>query len=492
MLNTLEKIGNRLPHPATLFFIGWVMVIFCSEIAVLLEWRVINPVKGEVYAHSLMRTDGLWWLISHLIDNFIHFPPLGIVLVGMLGIGMAERSGLLPALLNSTMKSVPQSLLTPFAIFIGILSSITLDAGYVVLPPLVAALYLAARRSPVAGIAATFAGVSAGFSANLIITALDPLLAGFTESAAQILQPEYQVADTANLWFMMVSTILLTATGWLISSKWVEPRVGSLGMDATFTSDDIVVTDQQQQKGLTAAALSFVICVFIIIAMVMMENGPLHGEGQRFARWVEATVPILFFIFIIPGICYGLAAGTIKSDKDAARIMADTMAFLGPYIILAFFAAQFVESFKFSGLGEMIAITGGAWLTQLAIPSPVLMTLFVLAAMLANLLIGSSSAKYAFLAPVFVPMFMQVGISPELTQAAYRIGDSTTNVITPLNPYMIIVLALFQKYVRGSGLGTLVATMLPYTIGFALVWIVLLLVWMLFGWPLGPGGDLYL
>ncbi len=492
LLQKIESIGNKLPHPATLFFCGFIIVVLCSELAVLLDWKVINPISGEVEAKSLLRSDGIWWFLSHLVQNFIQFPPLGIVLVGMLGIGMAERSGLLPALLSSSIQKVPMTLLTPATIFIGIISSVALDAGYVVLPPLVAALYLSLGRSPVAGIAATFAGVSAGFSANLIITALDPLLAGFTESAAQIISPEYQVTDTANLWFMIASTIVLTVTGWIISVYWVEPQIGTMGMDSSVKTETLSQTSEQQSKGLYVAGLSFIICLAIILAMIFIENAPLHGEGKRFARWVEATVPILFILFFIPGICYGFASQSIKNDKDIANIMSDTMSFLASYIVLAFFAAQFIESFKYSGLGEMLAITGGNALTQLAIPSTILMILFVLMAMLANLLMGSASAKYAFLAPVFVPMFMQVGISPELTQAAYRIGDSTTNVITPLNPYMIIVLALFQKYVKGSGLGTLVAVMLPYTIGFAIVWITLLSVWMLLGLPLGPGGNLYL
>lgn len=492
ILKHIESIGNKLPHPATLFFCGLIIVVICSELAVLFNWKVINPVSGQVEANSLLRSDGIWWLLSHLVQNFIQFPPLGIVLVGMLGIGMAERSGLLPALLNSSIKNVPAYLLTPVAILLGILSSVALDAGYVVLPPLVAALYLSLGRSPVAGIAATFAGVSAGFSANLIITALDPLLAGFTESAAQIISPSYQVADTANLWFMMVSTIVLTLTGWFISAYWVEPQVGNMGMASAVETEVIKQTQEQQKNGLNAAALSFIFCIVVILCMIFIEQAPLHGQGKKFAKWVEATVPLLFIVFFIPGLCYGIASKSIKRDKDVANIMSDTISFLASYIVLAFFAAQFIEAFKYSGLGEMLAITGGQLLTQLAIPSAILMVLFVIMAMLANCLMGSASAKYAFLAPVFVPMFMQVGISPELTQVAYRIGDSTTNVITPLNPYMIIVLALFQKYVKGSGLGTLVAVMLPYTIGFAIVWIGLLVFWMILGLPLGPGGNLYL
>ena len=491
LLSSIEKIGNRLPHPATLFFIGLIIVMLCSELIYSLGWEVVNPSSGSVNARSLLRTDGIWWLLSHMVDNFIHFPPLGIVLVGMLGIGMAERSGLLPALLAKAILYVPAAWLTPACIFLGILSSVALDAGYVVLPPLVAALYITAGRSPIAGIAAAFAGVSAGFSANIMVTALDPLLAGFSETGARILDPDYQVADTANLYFMMVSTVVLTLSGWVISHFWVEKNIQQISVPDTYKNNQAVATDIDT-KALTWALGSALIVISIIMLMIFIEGAPLHGNGERFNRWIEATVPILFFVFFIPGLVYGKTAGTIKNDKDIAQIMADTISFLGPYIVLAFFAAQFIEAFNYSGLGEMIAIRGGSFLAELALPSVVLMVLFILMAMFANLFMGSASAKYAFLAPVFVPMFMQVGISPELTQVAYRIGDSTTNVITPLNPYMVIVLAFMQKYDSKAGLGTMVSIMLPYTIGFAIVWISLIMLWMMMGWSLGPGSIMYL
>lgn len=492
LLTRIESIGNRLPHPATLFVLGTIMVFVFSEIAVQVNWSVESPVKGMVQANSLFRSDGIWWFLSHMVENFIRFPPLGIVLVGMLGIGLAERSGLLPSFLGFLIKKVPQALLTPATIFLGIISSIALDAGYVVLPPLAAALYLASGRSPVAGIAAVFAGVSAGFSANLIPTALDPLLGGFTQSAAQIIDENYAVTNTANLWFMMASTLILTLCGWFISSKWVEPGLGQLGMDANKENPILNTDEALERKGLRNAVMAMAISSILVLLAVFIPDAPLFGDGQRFPRWVEATVPLLFILFFIPGVVYGYTVRTINNNKDVARLLEETFSSLGPYIVLAFFAAQFIESFKYSGLGEMLAIHGGNLLTQLSIPTSILMVAFILMVFLANLFIGSASAKYAFLAPVFVPMFMQVNISPELTQAAYRVGDSISNVITPFNPYMIIIVILLQKYVKGSGLGTLVATMLPYSIGFAIVWISLLLFWLGMGWPLGPGGELYL
>lgn len=463
-----------------------------SWMATLLDWRVIHPATGaSLVASNLVSRDGAWWLLSHLVENFIKFPPLAIVLVGMLGIGMAERTGLLAAILRQIISHTPQAMLTPVTLFLGIMSSLAVDAGYVVLPPIAAALYLAAGRSPLVGIAVAFAGVSGGFGANLFITALDPLLAGFTQSAAGILVPDYQVAVTANWWFMIASTLMLTITGWWVTARWVEPMSARYPFDATTVQPlaaSIVTT--AEIRALSHALSAWIIIFVLILLWIFLPNGVLHGEGTRFPRWIEATVPLLFLFFVVPAVVFGVSVGRIRSDKDIADMMGETIAALGPYIVLAFFAAQFVESFKYSGLGEMLAISGGQLLASLAVPAPILLVAFIVLAMLANLFVGSASAKYAFLAPVFVPMLMLAGFSPELAQAAYRVGDSVTNVITPLNPYMIIILAFVQQYSQKAGMGTLIAMMLPYTIAFALIWSLLLVGWLLLDIPLGPGGSL--
>ena len=490
-LDRIELIGNKLPHPATLFLIGTIVIMLLSQLAVTFAWTVESTVTGNLKANSLISSTGLWWLLSHLVENFIKFPPLAIVLVGMLGIGMAERTGLLSAVLRNVIVFTPPVLLTPVTMFLGIMSSVAVDAGYVVLPPLAAVLYMAAGRSPLTGIAVAFAGVSAGFSANLFITALDPMLAGFTQSAATIIAPDYQVAVTANWWFMIVSTVVLTLTGWLVTARWVEPMSSKYRITDTNIGTFESSGNTRERNGIRHALIALIITLIVFILCITIPGAPLYGEGNRFSRWIEVTVPLLFLVFVIPGIVFGISTGKIKNDKDAADIMGDTLASLGPYIVLAFFAAQFIESFKYSGLGEMLAIAGGQTLAAAQIPAPVLLSSFILLAMSANLFIGSASAKYAFLAPVFVPMLMLAGFSPELTQAAYRVGDSVTNVITPLNPYMIIVLALVQKYVKGSGMGTLIAMMLPYAVIFAIVWTILLVGWLLLGIPLGPGGGLH-
>jgi len=457
-----------------------------------MSWEVHSDLTGTLISQNLLSSEGIWWLLSNMVNNFITFPPLAIVLVGMLGIGLAERSGFLPALLRRSILLVPQSLLTPATIFLGIMSSMALDAGYVVLPPIAAALYIAAGRSPLVGIAAVFAGISAGFSANLLITALDPLLSGLTQTAAQILVENYQVAVTANWWFMLASTILLTLVGWAVTAWFVEPRVG-LDHELVADKDQLInLEDSNEKKGLIRAILATGIALIITALFITIPGAPLYGAGSHFSRWIEATVPLLFILFFVPGLVFGLSTGKIKNDKQVVKMLGDTIAHLGPYIVMAFFAAQFIECFKYTGLGKMLAIAGGQWLVAMEFNASMLLTGFILMAMSANLLIGSASAKYAFMAPVFVPMLMQVGFSPELTQIAYRIGDSVTNVITPMNPYMIIVLVELQRYRKNAGFGTLIALMLPYSVVFAVVWIAMLLIWMNIGLPLGPGGELFI
>lgn len=490
-LKAIERTGNRLPDPSLLFIIGIVFTVIGAELTKWLDIQIKKPaIEGGyevIQANSILTSDGIWWWLSSMVTNFIEFPPLGIVLVGMLGIGLAERCGLLPSLIVFAGRAVKQTYLVPAIIFIGIMSSMALDAGYVVLPPIAAVLFMSMGYSPVLGIVASFAGVSAGFGANLFITSIDPLLAGFTESSAQFLDPDYQVAVTSNWWFMIASTIMLTLVGWWITAHWVAPQTASSVSQLKDDLPAIQTLDAKQTHALAWAGITFLLLLLCILLAINLPNAPLHGEGKRFARWIEVTVPLLFLVFILPGIVYGIHARTITSSKQFARYLADTIADLGPYIVLAFFAAQFIALFKFTRLGEMLALAGGSWLVSLQLDMSILLVAFVLLACLGNLLIGSMSAKYAFMAPVFVPMLMQAGIAPEMTQVAYRIGDSVTNVITPLNPYMVIVLAMLQKYQRNAGIGTLISLTLPYSIGFLIAWLILLLLWIGLGLSLGPG-----
>lgn len=500
LLGAIEALGNRLPDPATLFVLGTLVVIALSQLAVTRGWSVEktvleagHPVSVPIAAVSLLSSDGLYWLVSSLVANFRDFPPLAIVVVGMLGIGLAEHSGFLPVLLRAALARVSARWLTPLVIFAGVNSSLAVDAGYVVLPPIAAALFQAAGRSPIVGLAAAFAGVAGGFGANLVPTGLDPLLAGLTESGAHLVDAGYSVSATSNWWLMIASTFLLTGVGWAVTDRIVEPRLQR--MQPARAGDEPAAAlpgplTAAERRGLAAGIAMLLATLAGIGLAIAVPGAPLHGTSGSTPRWVAAIVPLLFFALALPGLAYGIAAGTIRSDRDAARMLADTMAALAPYLVLAFFAAQFVASFGHSRLGEMLAVAGGEWLARAALPTPLLLALFVLSVALVNLIMASSSAKYAFLAPVFVPMFMQVGVSPELTQAAYRIGDSITNAVAPLNPYQVILLVLLQRYAPGAGIGTLVALMIPYALAFAVAWTLLLAAWVMLGLPLGPAGPL--
>ncbi|MCG8591246.1 MAG: AbgT family transporter [Proteobacteria bacterium] len=497
-LDRIERLGNALPDPVTLFALGAGTVVLASAAAVFFDWTVLKTTGGApetLRATSLLSADGVYWLLRNLVKNFVEFPPLGVVLVGMLGIGVAERSGLIGALLKAAMLAVPPSLFTPAVFFVGVMSSIGLDAGYVVLPPLAAALFKAVGRSPVVGLAATFAGVSAGFSANLVVTSLDPLLAEFSTAGAHLVDPDYAVAATANWWFMIASTVALTLLGWGVTAWWVEPRFAALpeeagGPSPDASGNDVPALTADEKKGLAVAGAVAVLGSIVLAVAVLVPGAPLYGAEGHFPRWVRTIVPLLFLGFWLPGVAYGVATGSVKNDRDVARMMTETLAGMGGYIVLAFFAAQFVAAFQHSGLGEMLAISGGRVLAEAGLSRAFLVVAFIGVVFAGNLFVGSMSAKYAFFAPVVVPMVMQVGISPELTQVAYRIGDSVSNVITPLNPYVVIILTFLQRYAARAGIGTLIATMLPYTLVFGLGWTLMLLVWMATGAELGPGGPL--
>lgn len=528
-LGWIERIGNRLPDPATLFLMGTLGIMVLSAVAVALDWSVTHELPRVVEGSdevvwevqyetttvtledgtseerdvpkvsrptSLLTAEGIYWLLKNLVKNFMEFPPLGIVLVGMIGIGLAERVGLVAVLLKYLMLLVPRALLTPAMVFLGIMSSMGIDAGYVVLPPLAAMLYRAVGRSPMAGIAAVFAGVAAGFNANLFITGLDPMLAKFTQEGAQVLDADYEVAATCNWWFAIASTFVITLAGWFTTSVFVERRFKRAapedGGPVPITDEELKAQEikPEEKSALLWAFGSLGLVLAVVVASVLIPGWALHGTDGPFEKWVGRIVPILFFCFTVPSLVYGVRIKAIRNDKDAAKMMVDAIAAMAPIIVLAFFAAQFIECFQYSGLDRMAALAGGQALGKAELETGVLVVAFIAVTVSFNMFVGSMSAKYAMFAPIFVPMFMLVGISPELTQAAYRIGDSVSNIITPLNAYLIIVLVFMRQVMPKAGMGTLIATMLPYTIVFGIVWTLLILGWIELGWDLGKDGPL--
>jgi aminobenzoyl-glutamate transport protein len=462
------------------------------------EVRLVD-VGDPIRARSLVTSDGIFWMLKTMVKNFIEFAPLGVILVTMLGVGVAERSGLVGTLLKALMLVLPRRLLTPAVVFLGVQSSLGADAGYVVLPPIAALLFKSVGRSPLAGIAAVFSGISAGFSSNLLITSLDPLLSGLTQTGARVIEPAYEVNAASNWWFMIASTALLTLLGWAVTSRIIEPRLGGRppedgGPSAKGTpvpAPERLTPDESRALfralGVLAAAVA------VVVALVVIPGSPIHGDGQpesRSARWIIAIVPILLLLFLLPGVAYGLSTGSIRGGRDVARLMSESLASTAPVMVLAFFAGQFIAYFKYSQLDQLIAYSLGKSLAVSGLSPLLLLAGFIVLVMGLNILISSASAKWALFAPVFVPIFMLLQVSPELTQAAYRVADSCTNIVTPLNPYLVLVLAACRIHAPATGTGTVLSLMVPYAITFAIVWTAFLIGWSALGWPLGPGGGL--
>jgi aminobenzoyl-glutamate transport protein len=451
---------------------------------------VVHPGTGEpVAAVNLLSRHGVRRMLTEMVRNFTAFPPLGTVLVVMIGIGVAERSGLIGAALRRLLAGVPRSAVPAMLVFAGVNSSLAVDAGYVVLIPLGAAMFASVGRHPLAGLAAAFAGVSGGFSANLLVTAVDPLLGGFTESAAHLVDPTYRVHPTANYYLMVVSVFLLTALGALVTTRILEPRLGPWRgeppADATLPPPA-----ERERAGLRAAGAVTLVAAALVLALTVPRAAPLRADDGALTPFYESIVALLMLWFLAMGVAYGRVTGSVRSDRAVATMMGDTLGTLGSYVVLAFAAAQFVAYFGWSNLGVIAAVRGAELLRALGIGGLPLLLGFMLVSAAIDLLIGSASAKWAIMAPVFVPMLMLLGYSPETTQAAYRIGDSVANVVTPLLPYFPIVVAFARRWDPDVGLVTLVAAMLPYSVAFFVGWAALLVVWVTLGMPLGPGAPI--
>ncbi len=486
-LDVIERVGNKLPHPGTLFFIMTLIVMGVSAIGAALGWAVTYEglVKvDDVYvvqdvtatALSLFSREGIEYIFTHIVSNFTGFAPLGTVLVALVGISIAEKSGFIGMNLKIAAGKTPKALVTMMVVFLGVMSNVASDAGYVVLPPLAAMIFVSFGRNPIAGLAAAFAGVSGGFSANLLPSTTDPLLAGLTNEAAKIINPEYTVEVLGNYWFMAASTVLITVVGTIITDKIVEPRLGKYTGEFVPSIEEPTATERRAYKG---ALLS---TVGVLAILVFLFN--LLGQDTFLG---SALVPILVISFFLPGFVYGKMVGTIKTDADVMNMISEAFGAMSGYLVLVFFAAQFIAFFNYSKLGTILAVKGADFLQVLNAPDMIIIIIFILIVAFINLFMGSASAKWAILAPVFVPMLMNLGISPEFSQLAYRIGDSSTNIISPLMSYFAMIIVYLQKYDKKASFGTLISTMLPYSIAFLIGWSALLALWMLLGWDIGIG-----
>lgn len=491
-LNAVERAGNALPHPALMFLILTGFVIAMSAVVSGLGIEAYHPVSQElIRATDLLSVRGLHLLLTDMVKNFTGFAPLGTVLTAMLGFSIAEKSGLIPALLRVLVLNAPRSLLIPAFLFAGVLSHTAGDIGYLLLIPLSAITFNNLGMNPLAGLAICFAGVSGGFAANLLLSTADPMLSGISQEAARIIDKTYVVTPLVNWYFMASSSVLVVAVGTLVAKKVTIPFLGEY--HGTVPREPVVPLTDLEKRGLKVAGIVLMLLIAFVVLGALPDNGYLRDPKTDFfhSPLIKGVVPLVFLFGALTGLAYGLAARTFKTQNDVTNAMQDAMATMAPYLVLVFFAAQFIAFFNASNVGLILAVKGSETLKATGLGIIPLMLGFIVLVCALDLVIGSASAKWALIAPIFVPMFMLLGAAPELTQAAYRIADSVVNIISPLMSYFPLILAYVIKYDPNARVGTVIAMMLPYSIAFSIFWTVMLGVWIALGWPLGPGANLY-
>ena len=492
LLDQIERVGNRLPDPALLFLLALIATWGLSAWLSGVEFAEKNPSTGDpVRVQNLITGEGIAKFLQTMVKSYTDFPPLGIVLVAMLGVGVAEASGLVHVGLKELLRFTPQTLLTPMLLLVAILSHTAADAGYLLVIPIGGVMFHAAGRHPLAGIACAFAGVSGGFSANFIPSGIDPLLAGLTESGVRVVDETRGVNALCNIYFTASSSVLVILVGWYLTDRVVEPRLRDTPFtDAAATPESVDEVTSRQRLGLFAALAVILIGTIGLIIWCLPEDSPMRAGGSLTsvvprAPLMDSIVPLIFLYFFIPGVVHGYVSGTFKNHRDVVDGMKKAMESMGYYMVLVFFAALFIAAFRDSNLGLLLAVKGAAALESMQAPDSITILGLILLTAFVNLFIGSASAKWALLAPIFVPMLMLRGVSPELTQAAYRVGDSTSNIITPMMPYFPLVVVFCQRYVKHAGVGTLGSLMLPYSVVFLILWSLFLLGYWALGIPLG-------
>lgn len=498
-LDAIETAGNKLPHPTTIFVMLCGIIIALSAIFAALgtsvSYEIVDSATKEltevtVAVRSLLSVEGIQFMFTSIISNYTGFFAMGVVFAIILCVSVAEKTGLIGAVLKNLVKVTPKRFITVVVVFLGIMANVASSAGYVVLVPLAAYIFISYKRHPIAGIAAAFAGVSGGYSANLLIGSSDPMFASIATEAANILDPTYHVLPTANWYFMIASTFVIAIIGTLVTEKIVEPRLGKY----EFAADE---ADNQEltaleKRGLMASRITGLLYVGLILFLILPENAILNPDGNILkSPFMQSIIPIIGGFFLLTGIAFGYASKSIKSNKDIVAAMEEGIKGISGFLVLVFFAAQFVAYFNFSNLGTIMSVNGADFLKNIGLVGLPLIILFIILTAFLNLFIAVDSAKWLIIAPIFVPMFMRLGLSPETTEAIYRIGDSTTNIIAPLMPFFPLVVALCQKYDNKFGIGSVITTMLPYSVAFLLAWIVLFVIWYVCGLPLGPGAPLF-
>ena len=497
VLHWIEQMGNKLPHPFWIFIWICILVVVTSGVAAMLGVSAIDPGSGEeIVANNLISGDGLRRFVENMVTNFAQFAPFGLVLVMLMGVSIAERSGLLTVVMRTIAFSVPKKIVLPVIFIIGACGNIGSDAGIVIVPPIAALIFMQMGLHPIAGLVAGYAGATAGFTANFFIAGTDVLLAGISSEITEHMTDMPEVSATANWYFMIASTILLGFGGAFIARRYTIPRCQRFEIIGEIEPANTQATlSPQEKKGLKRAGLALLVYSILIILLVVPEGAPLrHQEtgGIVPSPFLRGLIPILFLFFAIPGYFYGKATGVIKKPNDVLKQMEHGMKELSGYIVLMLVVAQFINLFYWSNLDAIMAIKGANFLKSTGLTGPVMFILFMTIVAFLNIFLGSGSAKWAIFAPIFIPMLAQLGYSPAFVQLIYRIGDSITNCVTPLYIYFPLLLGWVHKYNKNIGIGTIVSLLVPYATILFVMWIVLLLLWFWLNLPIGVGEFIFL
>ena len=482
ILGLIERVGNKIPD-ITILFIG-VFVLVCVISAVLsqISFDYVHPATGkQITINNMLSGKELVTLMSKMVTNYANFPPLTMVIVATLGIGIADGSGYINTGLKKILSVTPKFLITPVVIFAGMVSHLGPDTGYVIIIPIAAYMFYATGKHPLSGVAASFAGIAGAFSANYTPSAIDPVIQGFTQSAAQIIDPTYQVNVLCNYFYAVGSTFLVIASCWWVTEHVVEPwlwKTYPLPPDLDLGNENNTDITPRENR-------AFMIATAILILMIAGLFAALYPQDPI----MQSIVAVIFIFAAAVGLVYGVLCGKFKSPKDVTAAMEEITKTLVQMVVFYFFAAQFLYAFGASNIGVLLAVSGAEFLKSLALPPQITIFGIIVFVGLLNLIITSASAKWAILAPIFVPMLMAVGIAPELTQAAYRVSDSAVNVVTPMFAFYPLIILYCQKYVKEAGIGTLSSMMLPYTVTLLITLTFMLYFFWWFDIPLGFQAD---
>jgi len=496
ILGWIERMGNRIPDITMLFICAFAITCIASAILSQMHFDYVHPSTGApIEITNMLSPASLVTLLTKMVTNYTGFPPLGMVIVATLGIGIADGSGYINTGLKKILSVTPKTLITPIVILVGMISHLAPDSGYMIIIPIAAYMFYATGKHPLAGIGASFAGIAGAFAANYTPSAIDPVIQGFTQMAAQIIDPTYEVNVLCNYFYAFGSTFIVIAGCWWVTERVVEPwcrKACPVDDDIDIPAQDFSITPQENRAFYIASFVLILLLIGLVLALLPADSllrDPSGNIASFKAPVMQSIVAIIFLLAAATGVVYGIISGKFRSSKDFTKSMEEITKTLIQLIVFYFFAAQFMYVFGASNIGALIAIAGAEFLKSLALPPQVTIFGIILFVGMLNLIITSASAKWAILAPIFVPMLMAVGIAPELTQAAFRVSDSAVNVCTPMFAFYPLIIVYCQKYYKNTGVGTLSSLMLPYTITLLITLTIMLYIFWWLNIPLGFQAD---